>query len=412
MARANTITKLSLDDWARIMGIHPLHFNQVYVNAPTVCAQPWLQHEWQNSDRIGREAVARAIAQAEANIEAHLNYRLMPSWEIDEWRPTVRPWRPELINLSVTDVRGLRQVVTANWKHAISGGIRSKTLIAAGVSVVYSDVDSDSYAETATVTQIVTFPSACEVRAYLPGHAGADDFEIRPVAVSIDSGTGVATLTMRREQLVNPNLTSILEPDATGLIGTDDGNFETTIDVYRVYNDPQQQVQFLWEPFGGTCCSGSGCATCAYNVQLGCLMIREDPKHSMFSYIPATWNSTTLEFDSAAWSVLRQPDLVRLWYYAGFRDKALDCPTVEMSEDWKRVVAYYAAALLDRAICDCNNIRAWVENWRRDLAIPGEEGLRISEADLSNPFGTRRGAVNAWHRVKEAGTLEPAAVLT
>lgn len=411
MARANTLTKLSLDDWARIMGVHPLHFNQVYVNIPTVCAQPWLQHEWQNEDRVGREAVARAIAQAEANLEAHLNYRLAPSWEIDEWRPTIRPWRPELINYSVTDVRGFSQVVISNWKHAISGGIRSKTLVAAGVAVTFTDADSDSYLETATATQVVTFPSACEVRAYLPGRAGADEYEIRPIDVSIDAATGIATLTMRREQLVNPDLTSILEPDATGLLGTDAANFETTIDIYRVYNDPQQQVQFLWEPFGNVCCAGSGCAQCAYNVQLGCLMIREDPKHGMFSYRPGTWNATTLEFDSAAWSVQREPDLVRLWYYAGARDKSLTCPTVEMSEDWKRVVAYYAAALLDRPICDCNNIRAWVENWRRDLAIPGEERLRVSKADLENPFGTRRGAVNAWHRVQEAGTLEPAAVL-
>ncbi len=411
MARAQTLTKLPLDEWARIMGVHPLHFNQVYVNVPTVCAQPWLQHEWQLADRIGRESVAKAIAQAEANIEAHLNYKLMPSWEIDEWRPTIRPTRPELINFGVTDLRGFQQVVFANWKRAISGGIRSKTVVAEGVAIVYTDADGDGYDETATATQVVTFPSACEVRAYLPGRAGADDFEIKPISVSVDSGTGIATLTMRREQLVDPDLQSILEPAEAGLLATDNANFETTIDIYRLYNDPQQQVQFLWEPFGGTCCSGSGCATCAYNVQLGCLMIREDPKHSMFSYRPGTWNATTLEFDTAAWSVQRQPDLVRLWYYAGGQDKSLACPTVEMSEDWKRVVAYYAAALLDRPICECSNIRAWVESWRRDLAIPGEEGLRISEADLSNPFGTRRGAVNAWHRVKEAGTLEPAAVL-
>ena len=48
MARARTVTKLSLDRWAQIIGINPLHFSQVQIEPPTVCAQPWMQYEGQD----------------------------------------------------------------------------------------------------------------------------------------------------------------------------------------------------------------------------------------------------------------------------------------------------------------------------------------------------------------------------
>ncbi len=106
------------------MGIHPLHGNQVFLPSlpATVCAQPWLQHAWQDVDRIGRDDLALAIREAEDDIERELKTRLMPSWEIDEWRPTIRPFRPELINRTSTDIRGYDQVADLPWMHFITGG--------------------------------------------------------------------------------------------------------------------------------------------------------------------------------------------------------------------------------------------------------------------------------------------------
>lgn len=413
MARAETRTKLSLDRWAALIGISPLHFNGVYVRAPTVCEQPWLQFPYQSADRVGREDVAQAIAQAESDIEKHLHYRLLPSWEVDEWQPTVRPTRPELLNLSVTDLRGFGQLVKADWGHLVSGGIRASTLESVGEAVAYSNEDGDDYDEVATVT--VTVDAArdpCELHVYVPVSnpmvqtGGEEQWEIRPISVSITSTT--ATIRFRREQAVLPQLQLDLVPPTDdshlrGVDGSVDANFLTTVDVYRVYNDPQRQVQFLWEPFGCTTCGGTGCESCAYSTQEGCLIARGALRQSMLVYRPATWNSTTLEFDAAGWATGRQPDALRLWYYAGQRNKSFGCPTQVMSGDWERIVAYYAASLLDRAVCECNNVHAWVDHWRRDLRIPGEEGLQISQADLENPFGTRRGAVQAWHRVVGEG---------
>ncbi len=66
MGRSEVLTKLPLDRWAKIMGIDPLHFNGVLDDTHTTqsCEQPWMQFAWQSNDRIGREDIAVAIAQA------------------------------------------------------------------------------------------------------------------------------------------------------------------------------------------------------------------------------------------------------------------------------------------------------------------------------------------------------------
>ena len=403
MARAEQVTKLPLDRWAKLMGINLLHFNGVYVSTPTTCEQPWMQREDQAQDRVSREEVARAIHQAEADIEQLIGYHLLPDWEVDEWNPTIRPNPPELFNVNVRDIRGFHQNVQAQWGWMISGGIKSRSVLDAGATITYSDDDGDGYDETATVTVAVTAGQpGGEVRVFYPGHSGADEWEIRPINVSI-AGL-VATITFRREQCVLSTAYDDYEPPQDddilrGVDGTVDANFLTTVDVYRVYNDPQTQVTFMWEPLGCGACEGSGCVLCSYTVQTGCLITRGDPRQSIVAYHPGSWDSDTNTFTQADWSIYRQPDLVRLYYYSGWRDKALQYPTVQMERFWERVVAYYAASLLERPICECSNVRAFIERWQQDLAVtsPGAGVLRsVSPKVLDCPWGTLRGAWYAY----------------
>lgn len=406
MAFAEQNTKLSLDRWFRLIGVNPLHANSVVgPKQPTVCAAIWYQKEWMSADRVSREEVARAIAQAEANIEQMIGYRLLPTFERDEWHPTARAPKPEWLRIGSQDVRGFAQAVEAKWGYVLAGGIEGKTLIGTE-PITWSDEDGDTYKETGTVT-VTTDVAQCEIRAFYPHESGNATYEIRPINVTVSSG--VATITFRREQCVLKELLLREYPEADDdfqrpIDGMIDANFLEEIDVYRVYVDRSTQAQLMWEPLDGCGCGTGSCPNCLLSSQSGCLSVHADPRLGWLSYRPATWNATDEAYDIAYQALSRQPDMVRLWYYAGWADQSRTCPTTQMDANWERTVAYYAAALLDRPVCECNNVHAWIEHWRRDLAIPGaDEGLRISSDDLNCPFGTRRGAINAYKRCLAEG---------
>jgi hypothetical protein len=405
---ASTPTKLPLAEWARLLGLDPLHFGQVQIrNQPTVCDAVWLQYEYQASERVGREAVARAIREAEDDIERHLGFRVLPAWEVDERVLMPRALRPENVNLSATDVRGYPNSVKAGWGYFVTGGIRATTLLDADAAIVYTDEDGDDYKETATVT--VAVPAGtdpCQVRVYFPGEGALDEWEIRPASVSVAGA--VATITFRRELALLPELAEAYPRDdgtPAAADGETDANFLTTVDVYRVYNDPSQQVSFLWEPVGECGCGTPDCSICSYSAQTGCLHLRSAPRLSRIAFSPGDWDADTEAFTSAGWAVGRQPDQARLWYLAGYQDPTLACPRRTLSRDLARSIAIYAASILDRPVCDCASAKAAVDRWRKDLAfVGGADELseyNVREDDLNNPLGSRAGAVYAWKRVKD-----------
>jgi len=410
MARAEAVTKLPIDQWARIIGLNPLHFNGLYdPNHPTSpCEQPWMQFAWQAADRVSREEVALAIAEAEADIEAHLRYRLLPSWESEEWAATTRPWRPELINVTMTDIRGKRPTLQALWGYFVSGGVRAATQVEAGATITPSDPDNDSFNELCTVTVAVAAGQApCELHVYFPGYDGNPSFEIRPVNVSI---TGlVATITFDRVLTVLPDLYDDVEPDVNDShhrgVAAVDASLLTEVDIYRVYNDPQTQATLMWESTGCGTCSDGTCGSCVFAAETACLMPRSDPRYSVLAYTPATWDADTEEFVSTGSCRTTSPDVTRLFYYAGWQDQSRDCPRVQLDPAWARTIAYFAASKLDRPICECNNIKSWVEHWQRDLAVASRENEaigQISPEDLNCPLGTRRGGLYAWRQIKAA----------
>jgi len=408
MGRASVPTKLSIGRWFYWMGVHPLHGNQVEVAglAPaTGCQQPWLQHSWQAADRMGREELAMAIVTAENNIETQLGYRLLPSWEEDEWRATVRPYDPTLVNISGATARGYRQIVKGKWGHFITGGVETKTLIAAGVAIGWSDADGDGYDETGTVpvppiTVPTTVTDPCEIAIYYPGKAAANEWEIRAVSVSI--AAGLVTITFRRENTVLETKQEMM--GAKAVDGLDDAMFLDEVDIYRRWNDPQTQVTMMWEPTGSCDCGSTTCPQCIYAVQAGCLHLRGEPIGSLIAYTPATWDAAAQAFYSTEWSVGRLPDIVKLYYLAGLGGRA-DCPRRSMDWLWEKTVADYAAALMERPICDCATASDRVTKAQADLAFSGGaselSSYNLSSSDLDNPFGTRRGAVMAWKQVKQ-----------
>lgn len=400
MARSTIKTWLSLDEFAQIIGLDPLGFNQLSsttLRRNNVCGDVFFQQDWQHSDRVGRDTIAIAIQQAEQEISREAGFNLMPDWTVDERIGYPQPSTPELFGAWGINVRGQMKSVEALRGHVIYGGIKAKSLIEEGVAVVRSDIDVDGFQETCTVIVATTITDLNEIHAYYPAKSGDDGWEIRPITVSVSGG--FATITFKIWQIAAANQMDAL--NAEPLDADNAASFETTIDVYRVYNDESTQVQFLWE--NDPSCCGT-CAACTLGTQAGCFVLR-DPRMGFIVPSPATWDSSTSSFVSANWSACREPDQIRLWYRSGWRDQSLVRPYAELSPYWKYAVAYFAASKFDRPVCGCSNVSQFIDRWRRDAAFSSQEegGFTVTAEIASNRLGTSAGALYAWRRIQQNG---------
>jgi hypothetical protein len=415
MARASTRTRLPLDTWAAILGMDPRHFNQVTTDAKqaTTCSTVWKQFAWQESDQVGREDVALAIQQAERMIEDYVGYHLLPEWAVDERVTVTKAAIPGVINTGLRTSRLYSMSFKGRRGHIISGGIEAKDLIEADAAVVYTDADGDGYPETATITVNTTVTDPEEIAVYSPGQSGHDDAELRPLMDpatrrrSVTISGGVATIVMQRELLVDPDLWNALSPQAVD--GDNDANFLAVVDVYRHWNDPQQQVTLMWSPRGGDQCNcgDTTCPTCGHATQVGCLLA-EDYRQGIWAFRPGTYDEDTELFTATEAAVGRNPDHLRAWYRSGLRDQDQDAPTLEMDPTWARAVAYLSLTFLTRPLCGCNNIQNLAKRMTEDLALQMSTGTaarsyRVTDRLLNNPWGTMRGAVYAWQVASDMG---------
>lgn len=402
MARANVRTWLPLDRFAEIIGIHPLHFNQLSSNnlvPNNVCGEVWFQHAWQHSDRVGREDVAMAIQAAEQEIALEAGFNLLPDWTVEERISYPEPAIPGVYNMYGTNPRGMLNSMELKRGHVISGGVRTKTLIQAGAAIVRSDADVDGYQETATVTVATSVTDINEIHLYFSGKAGNDFWEIRPITVAISGGN--ATITFKIWQVSAANQQDAFDPSV--LDAEQAASYETTADVYRVYNDPSTQVQFMWENNTPYDCCGS-CAACQFSTQAGCFHLR-DPRLGLVVPAPATWVAADNAFTGQEWTACRAPDQVRYWYYSGWQNLSLDRPKVQMDPYFEYAVAFFAASKLDRPVCGCSNVSEFIAKWRRDAAYSSQEegGFTTTPEIMANKLGTTAGALYAYKQIHRNG---------
>jgi hypothetical protein len=393
MARTSVKTWLPLDRWAEIFGLDPLFFNQL--SSATLaqrvnCGDIWYQHAWQDANRVSREDIANAIQAAELSISNFIGYDLLPTWHINEKVRTTRPARPELFSAGM-NIRGMAKSVNSNKGYILSGGVRAKSVVQAGTGITFSDDDGDGFKETCVVA--VNYSGlACELHMYFPGVSGADIWEIRPITVGVSGG--VATISFKTWQVVKPDL---LDGYSTIPLDADDPTvYLSTVDVYRVYNDPSQQATFLWEmPFNTCGCGLETCEQCSHSTQTGCLTVRDD-RLGIFAYKPADWNMDTLTFDPQPYVEWRDPDRMMISYVAGWMGEDLECPYTRLDPYWETAIAYYAAALLLRPVSSCDNVEPHFTYWREDVGRQtSDHSYQVSPENIGNPFGTTRGGIYA-----------------
>jgi len=175
MARASTITGLSLDRFFQVLGVNPLHGNQVGLPNNTEifnCDGPLLQYSWQAADRISREEIAMAIYDAEKLLADYLHFDVMPRWIEGEEHSVIR---------------GITSIQT-DRKYILEGGQKASSLRSAGVAVAYSDSNGDTYKDVATVTYNNGIDiEEDEVALFYPGKD--ETWRIRPITVTVNHTT-------------------------------------------------------------------------------------------------------------------------------------------------------------------------------------------------------------------------------
>lgn len=283
-----------------------------------------------------RDSVLRYLAEAQIEIERVVNYPLSARWIENEELPY--KWRN-----------------VARWGKVIEAGVRATTTISAG-AVINTATDPGVIGPVAT-----TVTDESEIHVFHPG----TDVEIHPSSVTISAGN--VTIEVPRCRTVKEDFA---DNPAQGLDYTDLNNFENTVDVVRVYNDPSTQATLNW-PHGRTC------PNCTAATADGCISIVDGEVGTLdvleARYSAGAWARTASGFCSCI-----RPERLFINYRAGLI-QPIDQQVAE-------TVVRLAHAKMPRQPCGCDPVALM---WRRDHEQP--EGVR-----LASPFGFSVGAWTAW----------------
>lgn len=401
-------THLSLAEYARIMGIPPLHFwgaitSTVFPRWGS-CDDVWPHYSWQTAeDLVSRHELAQYIQDAERDIKQVIGFSIAPEWEVEELH-SIWPIHRARFDL---------QTVETDWGHIIAPGQRALEEVELAATVVYSDADGDGWDELATITVATALTDQREIKVYHAGHDGEAEWEVRPVR-SIAIAGGVATITLDSWLLIDPDLYEQFpanKQDVPAILLDDTTPLVETVDVYREYNDSTTQATLYWDrlTYGGVppyCanCSGSGCEQCTLEAQTACYTIA-DARFGAVVPRPATYDAENQVWLPSSPCVGRAYDSVKLWYLAGNRDKRyISRRTLDPLDPYlAQAVVWLATARINKPLCGCGAAQERARAYQRDLTRSDRESgfyVRYKDMDIfSNPFGTRDGEVRAWQRV-------------
>jgi len=408
MARASSETLLSLERFARILGLNPLHFcsaQSTLLGASSECSDLWYQYQWQDPQgKVSREQIAELIAEAEEDLARELGYWPAPVWITDEAQSYPRPYRPELTGMGL-DIRGHWKTVVLSKGYVQYGGLRATELLGTE-DYVTLDADGDGFDEWAVFTVTVDADlNACDVHAYFktfvaldaencrtdPSSTGADPaWEVRDIQASV-SGT---TLTVRIHvwNLLQPQLQ---EGHSAVVIDANlAASFVDELVFYRVYADRSQQITFLWG-------DDAGCLdlACAWASQVGCMRVK-DAAAATATLIPATWDEDEETWAASCWAQAMEPSAFLANYKAGFVPPRGLVGCEPLSDFWAKMITMLAASRIESPLCSCGNVQTLVDKWRDDKSMSSKtRAYHATAMTLMNPLGTRWGEEYVWKRV-------------
>ena len=374
---------LPYETFRAILGVSPLHawgLGGAAAPVASKCNTLVQEYAWQDAQAVGRAEIRAAIATAEARLRDYLGYSVAPHYTSDTlawpmaWSPTVQ--------------------LAEGYIEAV--GVEQLTPIDE-VALSFSDIDGDGLDDTFSATLptdetdpehlVVFFAETDRFDAMAP----LDRWRIAPVSITIADGE--ATITGRKWLLVKPALYEMVRQVA--LDAANPAVFVQQLAVYSRHTvDPQATLSWNARPYP-SCCSTTtdpaGVATATARVGI------VDARYGIVQ--PAEAVLTDGVWRAVSWSGCVPPDRVTVSYRAGV-------PLVggQMDPSWQIVVARLAAAELSAPICACAGANHELSRWQTDLARTGgnndEQFGAVTQEQLNNPFGSRRGHIYAWQRVK------------
>lgn len=284
MARSDADHFRLLNRWPLVMQADPWNFNQLVGAVAPLSTESrviYIQRE--------RDMIADALNNAAQMIADQLGFYPRPVW-LSERLHVGRGWQ-EL------------QTHRLTWGYVQEFGVRTTSLIQAGVAVVYSDTNADGTDDLATIT-VVTGVAASEIGVFFQvadgaESAGASTWEIEPLSVSVSGG--VATITGPRYLFVKPSVVWAQEFITPNFTDKSAGNtsqpndFVTAVDIYRVYSDTTSFPAIQSDPIFCSACGsnlGGNTTTLAtgriYDSRLGIVQVRPTSCCSACGYWPET----------------------------------------------------------------------------------------------------------------------------
>lgn len=370
-----------LNAWAARTGVSIWQFNQVTgtgTDAPvsTPGNEVYIQPE--------REFLADAILQANAMAVKELRFNHRPVFVSE--------------TLQVSSFRALaRQQFILSHAYVDAIGTRGTSVISAGASVVYSDVDGDGVDDTATITVSTSVTDATEVQVFFKAAdslapAADERWQIEPLTVSISGGT--ATITGHRALFVKPSVwrnptrsPNYNNASKNAASTTNAADFVTTVDVYRVYPDTTNAVTINANPYS----SSPAAVQTAMTTYAGEAVI-SNPTLGLVILRP----QTTVDIENRPVNVtINYRAGYPLDTFSGLPDRALETAIIRLTNS------------LMPSRLPMTGVEARVYN--DDDAKTTE--VFISRQRFNNPFGTKQGAVAAWDIVSQYRLSYPIGVV-
>lgn len=340
---------VSLADYARILGIDECGLQGVNNPNPNRrdCQTIWTKRE--------RDQLARYLLEAQEEIEDEIGYFLQKKWVVGQ-----------ITDQDNGDPRYVDRVrfrrngrIKTRWKVLIAGGIKAESTIVAGTAINWV-TDPGIVGPVAT-----TVTDYHEIAVYHPG----TDVRIIPSKITISGGT--VTIEIPKCRAV---VESAADNDESGIDYSVAANFETQVDVKRIYNDPSINAKLVKPHTCTGLCYEIGCTA---TLEDACIYIRND-RLGFIDLALATYSGGS--WASSLSACCNNYEFGYLYYCSGVED---------ISRQGQDSIIRLAHTKMPREMCSCDVI---AQAWKNDNNVP----RALTRERINNPFGLADGAWIAY----------------